>query len=256
MSLVRPHAASVLIYFAICLQPLVAYPQGEEVLARSIALYATLSSYSDTATVVREAPGLVDRWKSRTHFRRSSPDFFFDFQGVTSQSAGLTTDATANRVLFWMTHGELQAYYLPSQWHEVVPRDTGNQPAALQRAAAPTVGTSMLVSSLLFSKANLPGTILQIREAADEGFEEVDGHRCHKITGIASDYYKTGRQTNVRKVTVWIDAETLLIRRVFEDTPEGWLPGSFSRLTVTIDPQANPILKDEQFEFTIPALPQ
>lgn len=255
MPSVRPRAICALLSVAIWLQPVVAYPQGEDILARSVALYATLGSYSDTATVVREAPGLVDQWKFRSHFRRSGPDFYFDFQGVTSQSAGLTTDASANRVVFWMIQGELQSYHLPGRWHEIVPRDTGNQPAALQRAASATAGTSMLVSSLLFSKANLPGTILQIGEAADAGFEAVDGHRCHKITGIASEYYKTGRQTNVRKVTVWIDAETLLIRRVFEDTPEGYLPGSFSRLTVTIDPQANPTLEDGQFEFTVPASP-
>jgi hypothetical protein len=88
MSSVKPRAVGVFISVAICLQPVVAHSQGEEVLARSIALYATLASYSDTGTVVREAPGLVDRWKFRTRFRRSSPDFFFDFQGVTSQSAG------------------------------------------------------------------------------------------------------------------------------------------------------------------------
>ena len=255
MPSVKPRAVDVLISVAICLQPVVAHSQGEDVLARSIAFYATLASYSDTATVVREAPGLVDQWKLSTHFRRNAPDFYFDFQGVTSQSAGLTTDASANRVVFWMIKGELQSYHLPGQLHEIVPRDTGNQPGALQRAAAATAGTSMLVSSLLFSKANLPGTILQIGEAVDEGFETIDGHRCHKITGIASEYYKTGRQTNTRKVTVWIDSDTLLVRKVFEDTPQGYPAGSYSRLTVTIDPQANPTLEDGQFEFTIPASP-
>jgi hypothetical protein len=230
--------------------------KGEDVLAQSIALYATLVSYADTATVVREAPGLVDQWKFRTHFRRSGPDFYFDFQGVTSQSAGLTTDASANRVVLWMIQGELQSYHLPGRWHETIPRDTGNQPAALQRAVASTACTSILIPSLLFSKSNLPGAILQIEEPADAGFETVDGHRCHKITGTASEYYRTGRQTNVRKVSVWIDADTLLIRKVFEDTPEGYLAGSYSRLTVTIDPQANPTIDDGQFEFTVPASPQ
>ena len=155
-----------------------------------------------------------------------------------------------------MIQGELQSYQLPGRWHETIPRDSGNQPAALQRAAASTAGASILIPSLLFSKANLPGTILPIEEAADAGFETVDGHRCHKITGIASEYYRTGRQTNVRKVTVWIDAGTLLIRKVFEDTPEGYLPGSYSRLTVTIDPQANPAIEDGAFEFKVPASPQ
>lgn len=52
MSFVRQRAAGVLISVAICFQPPVAHSQGEDVLARSIALYSTLASYSDTATVV------------------------------------------------------------------------------------------------------------------------------------------------------------------------------------------------------------
>jgi hypothetical protein len=252
MSSVGPRAVAALIFIANCLQPLAAQSPGDDLLARSVERYATLASYSDTGTVVREAPGLVDQWKFRTHFRRSGPDLFFDFQGVTSQSAGLTTDASAQRMILWMIQGELQSYRLPGQWHEIIPRETGNQPAALQRAVAATAGTSILIPSLLFSRANLPGTILQMKEVVDAGFEPVDGHRCRKVTGFASEFYKTGRQTNIREVTVWIDAETLLIRKVFEDTPEGYLEGSYSRLTVTLDPQANPDIEDGEFAFTIP----
>lgn len=244
---------SSLLSVAMWLQPAAAQSTAEDLLARSIALYPTLASYADTGTVVREAPGLVDRWKFRTDFRRSSLDYLFDFQGVTSQSAGLTMDASGQRIVFWMINGELQTYNQVARAHETAARDSGNQPAMLQRAAASTAGTSILIPSLIFSKANLPGTILQIEQASDAGFETVAGRRCHKITGVAAQYYQSGRRTNIRKVTVWIDAETLLVRKVFEDTPEGYPVGSYSRLTVTIDPQANPALDDSTFEFTIPA---
>lgn len=243
---------SSLLCTVIGLRPVAAQSPGDDVLARSIAVYPALGSYSDTATVVREVPGIVDRWKFRTRFRRSSLDFLFDFQGVTSQSAGLTTDASAHRVVLWMIGGELQSYNQAAGSHETVPRDGGNQPAALQSASAFTAGTSILIPSLIFSKSNLPGTILQIEQATDAGFESVAGRRCHKITGTAAEYYQSGRKTNIRPVTVWIDAETLLIRKVFEDTPEGYPAGSYSRLTVTIDPQANPGLDDSAFEFSVP----
>jgi hypothetical protein len=105
--------------------------------------------------------------------------FLFRFPGRHEPECRLTTDASANRIVLWMIQGELQSYQLPGRWHETIPRDSGNQPAALQRAAASTAGASILIPSLLFSKANLPGTILQIEEAADAGFETVDGHRCH-----------------------------------------------------------------------------
>lgn len=238
---------------AICPGVAAAQSKGQDVLARSIALYPTLAAYADTGTVVREAPGLVDRWKFRTFFRRSSLDLLFDFQGVTSTSAGLETDASAQRLVLWMVEGQLQSFNQSSGEHETIPRDSGNQPAALQRAGPYTAGTSILVPSLLFSRANLPGTLLQIEEATDEGFETVDGRRCHKIAGVAALYYQSGQRTHVRPVTVWIDSETLLVRKVFEDTPEGYPAGSYSRLTVTIEPQANPSLDDSSFQFTVPS---
>jgi outer membrane lipoprotein-sorting protein len=53
----------------------------------------------------------------------------------------------------------------------------------------------------------------------------------------------------VRKATVWIDPETLLIRKVLEDASDGT---GTSRLTVTFVPQANPPLDDARFTFTPP----
>lgn len=225
---------------------------GSDVLARSIALYSTLTSYADTGTVVREEPGLVDRWKFRTYYRRASLDFLLDFQGVKSESAGMPLDTSSQRIVLWMIGGELQSFDQQLQTHETIPRESGNQPAVLQHAAARTAGTSTLIPSLIFANANLPGTIRQIQQSTDAGFETVSGRRCHKMIGMAAEYYPSGAMTNVRQVTVWIDAETLLVRKVFEDTPKGYPAGSFSRLTVTIEPQANPALDDGKFQFTVP----
>lgn len=248
--------ARLLLLVSLCPGPAAAEPGGQDLLARSIALYPTLASYADTGTVVREAPGIVDEWKFRTFFRRSSSDLLFDFQGVTSTSAGLETDASAQRLVLWMISGELQSFNQSLGVHETIPRDSGNQPAALQRATSYTAGTSILVPSLLYARANLPGTLLQIADAKDEGFEAVDGHRCHKIAGVAALYYQSGQRTQVRPVTVWIDSETLLVRKVFEGTPEGYPAGSYSRLTITIEPQANPPLADDNFQFTVPSARQ
>lgn len=230
-----------------------AQPAAGDVLARSIALYPTLESYADTGTVVKEAPGLVDRWEFKTHYRRTSLDFYFDFQGVDSRSGELTIGTSDQRMVLWMIGGELQAFNQQLQTHDTFPREGGNQPAALQGAGAVTAGTSILIPSLVFPEANLPGTIRTIQDATDAGFETVNGRRCHKIIGTAAEYYPSGQMTNVRPVTVWIDAETFLVRKVFEDTPKDYPGGSYSRLTVTIEPQANPTLDDSEFHFTVPA---
>jgi hypothetical protein len=230
--------------------PARAADDGMDLLKRSIALYPTLATYADAGTAVREQPGLVDRWKFKTYFRRPL-DFHFNFQGVSSQSAGLTADASYQHIVIWMINGELQAFNKQLRSHATVPR-TGNQPAELLNASAATVGTSVLIPSLLFGKSELPGSIKQIREATDAGFESVNGHRCHKIVGQAAQYYPSGQMTNVRQVTVWLDAESLLVRKVFEDTPKGYPAGAYLRLTINLDPQANPRLQDEHFQFSVP----
>ena len=123
---------------------------------------------------------------------------------------------------------------------------------ALQLHSYRTSGTSILVPSLLYSQSRLPSTILQMEEASVAGVETVADRRCHKVMGIAAAYYPSGARTGVRPVTVWIDAESQLIRKVFEDTPKSHPAGSFSRLTITYDPEANPAIDDSKFTFKVP----
>jgi hypothetical protein len=224
--------------------------EAMDLLKRSMDLYSTLPTYADSGTAVREGPGLVDRWKFKTYFSRPL-NFRFDFQGVTSQSAGLTMDSRSQHIVLWMIEGELQSFNRQMRSHNTVGR-TGNQPGELLNASAYTAGTSVLIPSLLFAKSDLPGSIRQIREAAYAGLESVNGHRCHKIVGKAAQFYPSGKMTNVREVTVWLDAQNLLVRKVFEDTPKGYPAGSYLQLTIQLDPQANPPLEPANFHFTVP----
>ena len=112
-----------------------------------------------------------------------------------------------------------------------------------------------MIRGLLCSQSRLPGTISQIEQATVAGVEEVDKRRCHKVVGVAAAYYPSGQRTNIRPVTVWIDVETQLIRKVFEDTPKGCPARSYSRKTVTLQPRANPSLDDARFQFKVPQQP-
>jgi hypothetical protein len=227
-----------------------------DVLKKSIAYYATLSSYADTGTLREEVPGIVNDAKFTTYFRRETRDLYFDFQELTSTNPENkhTIDMTANRTVVWMFKGEMQKYEAKTRAHDVVAN--GAQVRALQGLVHATTGASILIPSLLYSQSNLPGTILQIDQATVAGTEEVDKHRCHKITGTAAFVYPSGQRANVRPITVWIDAETQLVRKVFEDTPEGRPAGAFLRLTVTMQPQANPAVPDSRFQFEIPSNPK
>ena len=67
---------------------------------------------------------------------------------------------------------------------------------------------------------------------------------------MSESYGRTGREINVHHVTIWIDAESLLIRKVVEEWTT--LPGHISRLTTTFEPQVNPKLDDARFQFVPP----
>lgn len=231
-----------------------AKPALPDVLRNSISYYATLTSYADTGTVREEMPGIVDESKFTTYFRRQTRDLYFDYQDLTSTNPGtkFTIDMSASRTVFWMVKGEMQKYEFRTKTHEVVNPDGGGQVRALQNASHATAGVSMLIPSLLYSQARLPSSLLQIEEATLAGVEEINKRRCHKVAGIAAGYYPSGQRTNVRPVTVWIDEETKLIRRVLEDTPKGYQAGSYQRITTTFEPQANPTLDDKKFQFVVP----
>jgi outer membrane lipoprotein-sorting protein len=233
-------------------QPAEALPA---VLKETIAYYSTLTSYADTGTVRQEVPGIVDDSKFTTYFRRPTRDLYFDYQDLTSTNPAnkYTIDMKAYRTVIWMVKGQMETYDFKMQAHDIIQADGGGQVRALSGANHRTRGTSILIPSLLYSKAGLPGTILQIEQAVVAGTEDVNRRRCHKIVGVAALYYPSGQRTGVRPVTVWIDAESRLIHRVFEDTPKSHRAGSYSRLTVTFDPRANPTIDDARFQFNVPS---
>jgi hypothetical protein len=221
-----------------------------DVLKESIAFYGSLTSYSDTGTIRQEMPGIVEEANLTTYFRRATRDFYFDFQMLRSRDpkTGFTIDLSANRTVFWMFNGNMQSYNLLQKTHQQITAQT----EALQHSSYATRGTSILVPSLLYPKSNLPGTVLQVQDAQLAGFEDINQQRCHKVVGTAFAYYNSGARTGERPVTVWIDAQTRLIRRVFEDTPKNQATG-YSRLTITFEPRANPSIADARFQFKPPA---
>jgi hypothetical protein len=223
-------------------------------LQSAVALYATLASYADTGSIRVEVPGIVDESRFATRFRRATGDLYFEYQGLTSTNPAtkFTVDMRGHRTVIWMARSEMQKYDYGSRTHEIVPPGNG-QVRALQGLTHPTRGTSILIPSLLFPKAHLPSAILQLESATVAGTESVGGRRCQKLVGTAAARYPSGQRTGVRPVTVWIDVESNLVRRVFEDTPESYAPGAYERTTITIEPQAGPSLPDTAFQFTPPS---
>ena len=229
---------------AAVLSPRSASLSAMDLLAQSRAAYAALQSYADTGSVVNEygtdpAHPLKERHRFRTYFRRPR-SFLFDFLKLGGDRYVVWSDDRAIHS-WWKTTGVQYDY------------PKGQGAGAFSGGAAQTKGSLVMSPPLLFAGAGLVGTMTQFGDAEDDGKEAVDGHDCIRLAGVARDVYPSGKEVNVRKVIVWIDVKTMLVRRVFEDTPRGSMANAVNRYTTTVDPQLNPKLDDAAFTFTPPS---
>jgi outer membrane lipoprotein-sorting protein len=217
---------------------------ADDILARSRAAYASLRSYADTGTVVIEygpvgAP-LREQHAFTTRYR-APRSFYFDF----------IKDRETDRFVVWSDDEAFHTWWQTTGVAQTYPKGQGA--AAFSTGASITKGSLMQISPLLFPQAGLAGTLTEFSDASVAGTEAVAGRPSHTLVGVArSVYQQTGRAVNVRRTTVWIDTETFLVRKVFEDSPEGTAGSIVSRVITTFDPQANPTLDDGRFRFAVP----
>jgi outer membrane lipoprotein-sorting protein len=232
---------------------------AEELLAKSTAAYAALTSYADSGTVIEQYDDTRSVGHIRTYYRKQPKSFYFEWGRRVSfgKSASDSLPMPGKQLVFWLVNGDLQEYDRESATHNTYPAETSNQPAILASMKHGTMEAITLIPSLLFPKAKLVGPLQEIAEISLAGTEDVDGHRCHKLNGIAQSVYPSGAVTNVRPIAVWIDAQTLLVRKVFTDTPKGYGGiNGIHRFTYMLDPIPNPALDDSKFQFTVPETQQ
>ena len=216
---------------------------GQDIFARSQATYAALHSYADTGTVDTEygPPGGIVREHHtfRTLFR-APRHFLFDF----------VKEERADRFVIWADDEAFHTWWQATGVAETYPKGQGG--GAFVAGGQPTLNSLMQISPWLFPQGDLDGSLTEFGGASVAGTEAINGHPCQKLTGVGKSVYRqTGHVVNVRKMTVWIDAQTRLVRRVFEDTTEG-SGTEINRITTTFDPQANPAIEDARFLFTAP----
>jgi outer membrane lipoprotein-sorting protein len=218
----------------------------DDILARTRATYASLRSYADTGTVDIEFGPVGATLKERHTFStayRSPRHFYFDF----------TKHQKVDRFVVWSDEQTFHTWWQTTGVETTFPKGQGS--AAFITSTSQTKNAVTQLAPLLFSQAGLVGTLTEFGDASVAGTETVGGRKCHKLVGIArSVYAATQHVVNVRKTTVWIDAETLLVRRIVEDAPKGTPTGTVLRVTTTFQPQANPTLEDRHFAFVPPPL--
>jgi hypothetical protein len=217
--------------------PVVPARAADDVMQRSRAMYAELRSYADTGTVINEyGVSGTDRHTFTTVFRRTPRGFVLDFRKQAGDRFVIWGDPDAFHT-WWKTTGVQSDYPNP------------NNTGALT-SGANTAGTVSKIPTLIYAKAALVGDFTHLRDLTVDGSETIAGHRCDRLIGTARDVYGTGREVNLHKMTIWIDGESLLIRKILEE----WvpLPGQRSRVITTYDPQANPAIDDSRLRFSPP----
>ena len=223
----------------------------DDLLVRSRAMYGSLRSYADTGVIQDvwgPAPTSVYQHTFKTYYR-APRNFYFEFN-ADKRAGGV-------RIVIWCDGGDFQSWSSATERHDTYPRGSGTVLSAFAQSAHATRGTVALIPALLFAGSGLVGTFNEFADASATGVEDVSARRSYKVMGVARSVYPaTQRVTNVRRATLWLDTETLLVRRVFEDTPKGMPSSAVYRLTTTLQPQANPKLDDNLFRFNVPSLQQ
>jgi len=217
--------------------------RADDVWTQSRAAYAALTSYADRGsveTVYRSGAGptLTEQHAFTTSYQ-APRRFRLDFK---SESAG-----AGERFVIWSEGEAFNTWWSTTKVASTFPRGQGTTAFAI--GSLPTKGAATVIPPLIFAKSGLQGPLSNLQPDSDS----VAGHPCYKLHGTESQLYGSGRATNVRPVTLWIDRDSLLVRKVFEDTPESLGAATVSQVITTIDPQGNPSLDAASFHFEPPA---
>lgn len=227
----------------VCLASLVALPAHAEdpatILQKTRDAYLSLKSYADRGTVVVEyGHGSMDTHTFATYFNRAPRHFLLEFHKQGGDQYMIWGDPDAFHT-WWKTTDVQYDYPNP------------NNIPALSLSGLNSGWTSTKIPTLLYGKSALAAAMLTMADPVLDEPEDVDRRQCYRITGRASDTYAaTGKEVNLHRVTVWIDRESFLVRRMREEWKTR--PGETSRTTTNFEPQPNPKIDEARFRFAPP----
>jgi len=210
---------------------------ADSVLQKMRDTYGAMKSYSDTGHIVNEY-GATDRHTFSTYFNRSPRRFLLDFRKQGGDQFVIWADQDAFHT-WWKTTTQQTDYPNP------------NNAPAISMSGRNTTSAALKAPALLYSKVDLGGDFNNFADITLDGTENIAGHDCYRLVGRASDRYAaTDKEVNVRKMTVWVDTSSSLLRQVREEWKAAG--GGVNRITTTYQPQANPTIDDGKFRFIPP----
>jgi outer membrane lipoprotein-sorting protein len=221
-------------------------PSPDQVLQHSRDTYAALKSYSDSGSITTTyrsggAPASVETATLHTWYQ-APRQFNLDYQRGAA--------AGGDRFVLWSEGQDFNTWWSSTHVHTDYPQGRGGTAFAL--GAYPTKGATVMIAPLLFAKGGLQGPIANFTLTQSEGIDRVGEHPCYRLRGQESIAYKSGTVAGARVITIWIDTQSWLVRKVFEDTPTDSGSGTVNSVTTVLEPVANPAIEAAKFHFEVP----
>lgn len=218
-------------------------PAPDEILAGMRAAYAQLETYHDTGSILIEeksigAPLTSERHTFTTRFA-APKRFYFDYRKDPT--------FTDERYVIWCAADTFSTWWSATQTVERFAQGDGQNAFAI--AEYPTSGAALLVPPLLFQSADLHGPLADFDAPVSAGTETIS-ERTHYV--LSADLRVNHWSDATRTTTIWIDAETYLVRRIVQDTPSGMSRDVIQRMTVTLEPATDLSYGEEAFSFSPP----
>lgn len=218
-------------------------PTADELLTSVRATYAKLTAYEDSGTIETQdlsigSTMIVERHTFTTRFAPPRR-FYFEFKK--------TPEPDGERFVIWNTGTAFNSWWSATQVAETYAPGEGAN--AFGISELPTLGTALLIPPLFFQGSGLQGPLTKFEAPARKASEKLNG-RMHYV--LTANVRLNHWNESTRPTTIWLDAETLLISKIIEDTPTGMGGGVVQRTTTTFVPKANGKIAETQFKFSPP----
>jgi outer membrane lipoprotein-sorting protein len=207
---------------------------AEEVLAKMAEAYKGCKSYEDEGEVAIKFDTPQRQWTDRRPFKTAfvRPNKLrYEF----TSKLGPMLPGPSTRYVVWADGTKIRS------WWSIQPKvETFS---SFNMALAGPTGVSgrsaITVPSLLFDMQRVT-RLDQLASPTLAGEEQVDSAACLKVEG-------KGRRGE--PVTLWLDKEMFLIRKIFQTLQ---LTGFTTELTTTYKPKVGTVIPDDTFQFTPP----
>ena len=209
---------------------------ARDILGKTALTYRASKSYIDAGTVQTVYTTKAGERIGTTRFKTAyAAPYDFRFESRMDDFGNIEV-----RYIAWMDRHGVDTWFSSDPERE---NSITSIQAAIDEAAGISRDSSGMIPGLIFPGSKLGGDIVRLTDAVRLEDEEVDGLDCFQVQGFR--WPNTGQPT-----TVWIDKESFLIRRVYEEQE---LKDVATKTTWSYEPAVNVPVEEDALRFAKPA---